>query len=124
MNPIPKKLPIFKYSKTYDGTLPPKKSHISDTGYDLHLIKKKKVNGIHYFDICIRFQSEYGYYFDLVGRSLISKTGWTLANSVGIIDMTYRGSIIVALVPSELFVFALLLIRIFLVNNFVSYFLC
>jgi dUTP pyrophosphatase len=101
MNPVPRKLPVFKYAKTCDSARPPEKSRISDTGYDLHLIKKiKEVNGVHYFDTCIRVQPEYGYYFDLVGRSSISKTGWTLANNVGIIDMSYRGSIIVALVPS------------------------
>lgn len=100
MFPVTKPLPIFKYTKTCDDARPPEKSRISDTGYDLHLIKKiKEVNGVHYFDTCIRVQPEYGYYFDLVGRSSISKTGWTLANNIGIIDMSYRGSIIVALVP-------------------------
>jgi dUTPase len=94
------KLPMFKYSKTCNNAIAPKKSRTSDTGYDLHLIKKiKEVNGVHYFDTCIRVQAEYGYYFDLVGRSSISKTGWTLANNIGIIDQSYRGSIIVALVP-------------------------
>ena len=100
-NPIPSKLPIFKYAKTCDEARPPEKNRLSDTGYDLHLIKKvKEVNGVHYYDTCIKVQPEYGYYFDLIGRSSISKTGWTIANNVGIIDQSYRGSIIVALVPT------------------------
>ena len=37
----------------------------------------------------------------MVGRSSISKTGWMLANNVGIIDATYRGNIIVALVKVD-----------------------
>jgi dUTPase len=101
MNPVPHRLPIFKYSKTCNEARPPEKNRLSDTGYDLHLIRKvKEVNGVHYYDTCIKVQPDYGYYFDLVGRSSISKTGWTLANNVGIIDQSYRGSIIVALVPT------------------------
>ena len=38
-----------------------------------------------------------GYYFELVPRSSISKTGYSLANNIGIIDQNYRGEIIVAL---------------------------
>ena len=37
----------------------------------------------------------------MVGRSSISKTGWALANSIGIIDSSYRGSIIVALIKTD-----------------------
>ena len=98
-NPINKKMPIFKWSRTCQEAFKPQKSRFSDTGYDLHIIKKLKVkNNVHYFDTCIQVQPEYGYYFDLVGRSSISKSGWMLANNIGIIDCTYIGSIIVALI--------------------------
>jgi dUTPase len=94
-------LPIFRYVKTLDDAIKPSKTRLSDTGYDLHLIKKiKEVNDVHYFDTGIKVELEYGYYFDLIGRSSISKTGWALANNMGIIDQTYRGSIIVALVKT------------------------
>jgi len=97
----PSSLPSFEYSTTHKDAVAPSKSRISDSGYDLHLVKKiKEVNGVHYYDTCIQVKPEVGYYFDLVGRSSISKTGWMVANNVGIIDMSYRGSIIVALVPS------------------------
>jgi dUTPase len=94
-------LPSFEFRKTDKDAFSPVKSRMSDSGYDLHLLKKiKEVNGVHYYDTCIQVKPAIGYCFDLVGRSSIAKTGWTLANNVGIIDMSYRGSVIVALVPS------------------------
>lgn len=89
----------FKYVKTCDDAIPPIKNHDSDTGYDLSLIKKiKEYNNVHYYDTCIKVQPPLGYYFEIVGRSSIAKTGWMLANNIGIIDCSYVGSIIVALV--------------------------
>jgi dUTP pyrophosphatase len=38
-----------------------------------------------------------GFYFDLVARSSLSKTGYMLANGIGIIDRDYTGEILVAL---------------------------
>lgn len=37
------------------------------------------------------------YYFEVHPRSSLSKSGWSLANSTGIIDPDYRGAILVAL---------------------------
>jgi dUTP pyrophosphatase len=94
-----RKLATFSYVKTCDEAFAPSKSRTSDSGYDLHLIKKiKVVNNVHYFDTGIKIRPELGYYFDLVGRSSISKTGWMLANNIGIIDNGYSNNIIVALV--------------------------
>ena len=39
--------------------------------------------------------------FWLAPRSSISKTGWRLANSIGLIDATYRGVIMAALDPLD-----------------------
>ena len=102
MNPAPHKLPGFRYAKTRQEAIPPIKNRLSDSGYDLHLMSKiKEKDGVHYYDTCIRVQPDTGYYFDLVGRSSISKTGWTLANNIGIIDCSYSGSIIVALIKTR-----------------------
>jgi len=102
MNTETPRLPSFRYAKTCEEALPPTKNRLSDSGYDLHLMNKiKEKDGVHYYDTCIRVQPEFGYYFDLVGRSSISKTGWTLANNIGIIDCSYSGSIIVALVKTR-----------------------
>jgi deoxyuridine 5'-triphosphate nucleotidohydrolase len=89
----------FKFVKTLENAVPPSKAHITDTGYDLHLMKKvKDENGMVMYDTGIAVQPPFGFYFDLVGRSSISKTGYIVANSVGIIDASYTGSIKVALI--------------------------
>ncbi len=94
--------PYFKYKKTDENAVSPYKERASDSGYDLTLIKKVKTNGkIEFYDTGISVQPSYGYYFDLVGRSSISKSGYMLANNVGIIDRSYRGSIIVPLVKID-----------------------
>jgi len=96
------RLPIFKWSRTIPTAPKPTKNRFSDSGFDLHLVKKIKVQaGVHYFDTGIQVQPENGYYFDLVGRSSISKTGWMIANNIGIIDSSYTGSIIAALVKID-----------------------
>ena len=101
-NSIIDRLPIFKWSRTIEGAPKPEKNRFSDSGYDLYLLKKIKVQGgVHYFDTGIKVQPENGYYFDLVGRSSISKSGWMLANNIGIIDASYTGSVIVALVKID-----------------------
>lgn len=90
---------LFKYKKTLPDAVAPAKAHITDTGYDLCLVKKvKEENGMIMYDTGIAVQPPVGYYFELVGRSSISKTGYIVANSIGIIDASYTGSLKVALV--------------------------
>jgi len=100
--PFLNRLPLFKWARTIPDAPKPVKNRFSDSGYDLHLVKKIKVQaGVHYFDTGIQVQPENGYYFDLVGRSSISKTGWMVANNIGIIDASYTGTVIVALVKID-----------------------
>jgi deoxyuridine 5'-triphosphate nucleotidohydrolase len=99
LNQVPHRLPVFRWCRTIQDAPKPQKTRFSDSGYDLHIIKQTKVKGnVYFYDTGISIQPENGYYFDLVGRSSISKSGWTLANNIGIIDSSYTGSIIVALV--------------------------
>ncbi|MEO2068216.1 MAG: dUTP pyrophosphatase [Desulfurobacteriaceae bacterium] len=85
-----------------EGALPPFKKRISDSGWDLHLVKLiKKEGNLYFFDTGVRVAPPRGYYFDLVPRSSIYKSGFILANSVGIIDMTYRGTIKVPLIKVD-----------------------
>ena len=92
----------FKYIKVHKDAIAPSKNHPLDTGFDLHLIKKiKEYNNVSYFDTGIAVRPPNGYYFDLVGRSLIAKTGWMLANNIGIIDFNYTGTVIVALIKID-----------------------
>jgi dUTP pyrophosphatase len=93
-----KKLPSFRYVRMNEKAIPPKKFHINDSGYDLNLVELlKEEGGVKYYTTWLKVQPDPGYYFELVGRSSISKTGHMLANNIGIIDATYNGPIIVAL---------------------------
>lgn len=89
---------VFRYAKLLDNAVPPTKVRASDVGYDLTLIRKvKTVVDVEFYGTGIAVAPPEGYYFQLVPRSSISKTNYSLANNVGIIDPTYRGEIIVAL---------------------------
>lgn len=89
----------FQFKKTLPNAVAPTKAHATDSGFDLVLVEKiKEENGVVFYDTGIAVQPPPGYYFELVGRSSISKTGYMLANNIGIIDNDYRGSIKVALV--------------------------
>lgn len=93
----------FQFKRTLPNAQAPKKNKISDSGYDLVLVQKiKQVGNVSFYDTGIQVQPPLGYYFDLVGRSSISKTGYMVANNVGIIDQSYRGNVIVALIKLDL----------------------
>jgi dUTP pyrophosphatase len=84
------------------GAVAPSKRAASDSGFDLTLIDRWKTHGaIEFFRTGIRVQPAFGWYFDLVPRSSISKSGYMLANSVGIIDRGYTGEIFVPLVKVD-----------------------
>lgn len=92
----------FQWVKTSEDAVPPFKGRISDSGYDLTLIAKvKEVGGVTFYDTGIQIQPEFGWYFDLVPRSSISKSGYMLANNVGIIDRTYTGNVLVPLIKID-----------------------
>lgn len=98
---VPKTFKI-RYTKNLPEAVKPFKERASDSGYDLTLIKKIKTDGkIEYYDTGICVKPSYGYYCDLVGRSSIVKSGYMLANGIGVIDMSYRGSIKVPLIKVD-----------------------
>lgn len=88
------------FLKEHDNAIVPKRSYQTDAGYDVTVIRihKEYGNGVILYDtgISLRPHSE-DIYFDLVARSSLAKKGFMLANSVGIIDNGYRGSIMVQL---------------------------
>lgn len=91
-----------KWAKTRKDAVSPTKERASDSGYDLVLLEKiKTVGKVEFYDTGIKVKPNFGYYFQIVPRSSISKTGYMLANSVGIIDRTYLGNIIVALIKID-----------------------
>ena len=92
----------YKWWKNSDMAIEPSKSSISDSGIDLSIVKKvKQVNNVVFYSTELCVEPPHGYYFDLVPRSSMSKMGYIIANSVGVIDMSYRGPIIVALIKVD-----------------------
>lgn len=92
-------LPKIKVFKSYDDAILPSKSRNSDAGYDLTIIKevKKLTNNTTLYDTGIKLLIPNGYYVEVFPRSSLSKSGYMLANSVGIIDQGYTGNILIAL---------------------------
>lgn len=80
----------------------PSKAFASDSGYDLTLISLIRVdNKVCYYSTGVIAKPPPGYYFTLHARSSLPRYGYMLANSVGIIDQSYRGAIIAALVKFD-----------------------
>jgi dUTP pyrophosphatase len=77
----------------------PKKAGPNEIGYDLTLINKVKEIDDYtiMYDTGIIIKPPDGYYTEIVPRSSIVKSGWMLANSIGIIDPTYRDTLRVVL---------------------------
>lgn len=88
-----------RWSRNSPRAVPPFKDRVTDSGYDLTLIDVvKRFGNVTLYTTGISVQPAFGWYFDLVPRSSLSKTGYAFANSVGVIDRTYTGPIMVALV--------------------------
>lgn len=96
--PLPINNLDFEYKFSSKDAVKPSRSHTSDSGFDLTLLSKTKTIGdVEFYTTNVHVKPPHGYYFDLVPRSSISKSGYMLANSIGIIDQSYRGDIIVPL---------------------------
>lgn len=89
--------------KTDERAIIPSKNHASDVGWDLTIIEKTKSISdlIHMYDTGIKVMPQSGFYVEVVPRSSLSKTGYMLVNSVGIIDQSYLGSIKIVLVKVD-----------------------
>ena len=92
--------PVVKMIKTKPGAVLPQKARGSDVGFDLTIIEKIKdmrPSGCTVlYDTGIQARVPFGHYLEIVPRSSLSKTGWMLANSTGIIDPSYTGNMLVA----------------------------
>ena len=96
-------IPKCKYIIEDKQAIIPTKACASDVGYDLSVIKvfKQISKIITMYDTGIILIPTYGYYFEIYARSSLSKTGYILANSVGIIDGNYSGTIKVVLIKID-----------------------
>jgi deoxyuridine 5'-triphosphate nucleotidohydrolase len=91
--------PDIKVFKTDENAVIPTKAFEEDVGYDLTIIKKLKDfnSKTSLYDTGIKIEIDEGYYTEIVPRSSISKSGYILANNIGIIDNHYRGNLMIAL---------------------------
>jgi deoxyuridine 5'-triphosphate nucleotidohydrolase len=91
--------PTLKVYKTAEDAVIPSKAFEDDAGYDLTIIKKiKDFNSkTALYDTGIKIEIDESYYTEIVPRSSISKFGYILANSIGIIDNNYRGNLMITL---------------------------
>lgn len=100
-------IPVCKFTKVDPRAVTPQKGHASDAGYDLTLISIHKhietstslqdSPKTTMYRTGIKISLEPGYYAEIVPRSSLVKTGYMLANSVGIIDNSYTGELFVVL---------------------------
>jgi dUTP pyrophosphatase len=91
------KLKIVKIS---ENAVVPSTANSDDVGMDLVAINKQDEleSGAILYGTGLVVKPEYGYYVEIVPRSSIIKTGWTLANNIGIIDPGYTGELKIALI--------------------------
>jgi dUTP pyrophosphatase len=92
--------PALRVFRTSPDAVIPSKGTSSDVGYDVTIISKLKDwnSRTSLYGTGIVVQVPRGYYVELVARSSISKTGYMLANGVGIIDRDYIGELCVPLI--------------------------
>lgn len=90
---------LFSWNRARPDAVRPNKTNVSDSGFDLVLLEKvKQIGMVELYDTGIKIEPAYGWYFDLVPRSSIIKTGYMMAHSLGVIDRAYRGTILVPLI--------------------------
>lgn len=92
-------IPKCKFLKKHKDAIIPSKSRASDVGYDLTIIEVSKEFGKKtiMYDTGIIVSPEFGYYTKIVPRSSITKSGYMLTNSTGIIDPSYTGTLKICL---------------------------
>lgn len=92
----------FRVARARPDAVLPQKSRVSDSGYDVTLLAVAQTRGpVVLYSTGLLVQPPHGWYFDLVPRSSIIKSGYMLANNVGIIDRAYRGELLVPLVKID-----------------------
>jgi dUTP pyrophosphatase len=91
--------PVVKIILNERGAILPSKGTELSIGYDLTAIAVRKTltNRTTLYGTGLSVEPPCGYYIEILPRSSLSKTGYILANSVGIIDPDYNGELLIAL---------------------------
>lgn len=87
------------FTKNHKDAVTPTKAGPNEVGWDLTAISvfKKLSDRTALYDTGISVKPPPGFYTEIIPRSSLSKTGYMLSNSVGIVDPTYRGNLLIAL---------------------------
>jgi dUTP pyrophosphatase len=85
----------MKCFRTLEHAVLPNKAHPTDVGYDLTVISvaKRISDKTCLYETGLVVCPPEGYYFEIVPRSSLCKTGHMMSNSIGIIDPDYRGTL-------------------------------
>lgn len=90
--------PVLRYTRD-SLAVAPTKANYSDAGFDISIVGvyKDLTSRTKLYSTGIRLDIPVGYYVEIVPRSSISRSGYMLSNSIGIIDCSYKGEVLVAL---------------------------
>lgn len=85
----------FKCKKLSPEAIVPSKSRVTDSGYDIYAvdISYDEKNDIYVADTRLSVEPIPGWYFDMIGRSSLPKSGFMFIGGVGVIDRSYVGPI-------------------------------
>ena len=84
---------VLKYTLD-QGAHAPHRAHPNDVGLDLVVIDfTQKDSHLFLYETGVRIEPPKGFYTEIVPRSSLAWTSFILANSIGIIDPGYRGSL-------------------------------
>ncbi len=91
----------IRFVKLDERAVTPTKGTAYSIGYDLTVIdisekSDKFPENTTLYRTGLAIEPPEGYYTEIVPRSSISKTGYFMANSIGIIDEDYRGELLIA----------------------------
>ncbi|KAH7492285.1 Deoxyuridine 5'-triphosphate nucleotidohydrolase [Phytophthora ramorum] len=95
-------LPQEGFHLEHESAVVPSK-RIIDVGYDLTVVGvyKRPTKLTTMFETFVSVEIPLGFYAEIVSRSSICKTGYMLANNVGIIDPSFTGTLKVALIKVD-----------------------
>lgn len=91
------------FNLEHPSAVRPKKHHKNDVGYDITAIGvfKQLSSRSFLFETGVSVKPPEGYYFELVPRSSMSKSGYMQTNGVGIIDPEYTGTIKIPMIKVD-----------------------
>ena len=86
----------LEFLKMYPDVLPPVRAHSTDSGWDIYAYGPALIETTYIqYNTGLKLNIPEGYWVAIFPRSSVSKYDLILANSVGVIDQSYKGEILV-----------------------------